>query len=279
MNIDFILVSFPPVPDGMWLATSAMLDVTLRKCMKLLGGLAVLKMMYDRYEGYEEMNVAIHIRTLFSALMMIVFFRYYKQLLMYFDHFIDALCIHESGGQLVVDKLRQLGHHPPPMQDPASFKALWRFLKFFLKFIPHLTFLGSHMGVIYFMHYIRAVSLLLMIQVGPIAALLSWLPGPFTKAFQQWRKSYVTISCQAITLQMFSVLSQSFGVAAIAQGKGAMIGHTVLSIVLLLIIFMTPSWTAKFIGGDTLGNFVSGVGGLVSKAGKIATKRLPVSKL
>lgn len=278
MNIDFILSSFPPLPDGMWVATSGMLDTTLSKCMKLLGGFVTLKMMHDWYEGYEEMNVSMHIRTLFRALALVVFFRYYKQLLMYFDYFIDALAIHESGTELAAEKLGSLGNLPGPVDDPMSFRAMWRYVKFFFKLIQHLAFLFSHMGAIYFMCYVRAVSMLLLVQLGPLAAVLSWLPGPFARAFQQWSKSYVTVSCWAITLRVFAVLSQSFGLAVMHQGPGAMLGHSLLSVVLFFMILMTPSWTAKFIGSEMLGGLVSGLQGWAVKAGQLAMKKIPVRK-
>ena len=278
MNIDFILSSFPPMPDGMWVATSGMLDATLSKCMKLLGGFVTLKMMYDWYENYEEMNVAMHIRTMLRALMMVVFFKHYKQLLMYFDHFIDALAIHESATALAVEKHRSLGNLPGPLDDPMSFRAMWRYTKFFFQLIQHLFFLFSHMGAIYFMHYVRAVSILVMVQVGPLAALLSWLPGPFARAFQQWSKSYVTVSCWAITLGVFAVLSQSFGVAVMHGGPGGILGHSMLSVVFFLMIFMTPSWTAKFIGSEMLGGLASGLQGWAVRAGQLAIKKIPIKK-
>ena len=55
------------------------------------------------------------------------------------------------------------------------------------------------------------------------------------------------------------------------------VAHTLLSIILLLAIFMTPTWTAKFMGSALLSNFVTSVGGLASKGGKMGvhyTKKL-----
>ena len=281
MSVDFILPSFPPMPEGMWVASSAMLDASISKCMKLLGGFVTLKMMHDWYESYEEMNVAMHVRTMLRALMMVVFFRYYKQLLMYFDHFIDALCIHDNGYDLVFDKLNRQGAPYEPFQG-GFFKSIWRAWRMLVDLVMQIVVLFTHGGLIGFMHYMRAISMLVMVQVGPLAALLSWLPGPFTRAFQQWSKSYVTVSCWAITLQVFWVLSQSFGAGVmttgVLEGPGARLGYFLLSIAMMLAILMTPSWTAKFIGGDMLGGLVSGLGGWVMRAGQLAVKKIPIKK-
>ena len=258
-----------------------MLDSTLSRCTQLLGGFVTLKMMYDWYERYDEGNGALPLRTLCSALAMVVFFRYYKQLLMYFDYFIDALCIHAHGGELVFEKLKELGTPHEPFQG-GFWKSLWQGYRMLVDLMMQLAVLFTHKGLICFMHYIRAVSLLLLVQVGPLAALLSWLPGPFSRAFEQWRKSYATVSCWAITLQVCWVLSQGFGAGVMQQdllaGPGARIGYVLLSIALLFAILMTPSWTARFIGGDMLGGFVSGLGGWSARAGQMALKRLPIKK-
>ncbi|MEM9417176.1 MAG: hypothetical protein AAF963_02375 [Bacteroidota bacterium] len=282
MSVDFILPSFPPLPDGMWIATSAMLDASISKCMKLLGGFVTLKMIHDWYESYEEMNISMHIRTLFRALMMVMFFRYYKSLLMFFDYFIDTLALHDNGYELVFNKLQGQGEAYKPFGG-GFLRSIWRAWRMLADLAMQIVVLFTHKGLIYFMHYIRAVSMLLLVQLGPMAAVLSWLPGPFSRAFQQWSKSYVTVSCWAITLQVFWVLSQGFGAGVmttdILEGPGARMGYILLSIALAFAILMTPSWTAKFIGGDMLGGFASGLRGWVARAGQLAMKKVPISAL
>lgn len=278
MNLDFILASFPPLPDGIWVATSGMIDASIRQCGRLLGGFVTLKMMYDWYEDYEQHSVAIHIRTLFSSLAMVLFFRYYKQVLMQFDHFIDMLCIHEHGGELIFEKFKSLGSNYEPIKG-FGFKAIGRYIKRFFDLLSQMVVLLSHGGAIYFMHYTRAVALLLLAQVGPVAALLSWLPGPFRGSFGQWMKNYASISCWAITLQVFWGLSQGFEATVRPQGVGALLGHLLLAVVLFLAILSTPTWTSNFINGNTLGGFTSGLGSLITKGGSAAMKRLSAKKL
>lgn len=277
MNIDFILPSFPPMPDGMWVASSGMIDASVRLCIKLLGGFVTLKIMHDWYEGYEEMNVAMHIRTLFKALMMVVFFSYYKPILMYFDYFIDMVSIHDHGSELVFDKFQSLGNNYEPIKG-FGFSAIGRYVKQFFEMMAQIVVLLTHGGAIYFMHYTRAVALLLLAQVGPIAALLSWLPGPFGGSFGQWMKNYASISCWAITLQVFWVLSEGFGTTIKLGGIGSQLGQVLLHIALFLAILSTPTWTSTFINGHTLGGFTSGLGGRVAGLGSAMMRRLPIKK-
>ena len=278
MNIDFILSSFPPMPDGVWVAASGMIDSSIRLCGRLLGGFVILKMMYDWYESYEEVSVAMHIRTLFRALAIIVFFRHYKQLLMYFDYFIDALCIHEDGGELVFDKFQSLGNNYEPIKG-FGFRAIGRYIKRLFELMAQIAVLFTHGGAIYFMHYTRAVALLLLAQVGPIAALLSWLPGPFGGSFQQWMKNYASISCWAITLQVFWVLAQGFGTNIKMVGIGSQLGLVLFHIALFLAILSTPTWTSNFINGNTLGSFTSGLWGRAMGLGSAVARRLPIKRL
>ena len=134
----------------------------------------------------------------------------------------------------------------------------------------------SHGVAVALMHYVKAVSLLVVVQFGPLAALFSLLPGPFKRSFSVWSKSYVNITCWTITLNIFWVLSKTFSTASLikAGGIGApfgeTLGYTCLSIVLFVAIFLTPTWTSKFIGGVLVPNMTTGLSLAAGKVGKLA---------
>ena len=280
MSVDLICPSFAPLPTSMWLATSAMIDVIIQKCWLLLAAFVTIKMLTDALQDYEQVSLATHLRTLLRALVMVVVLSYYKQLLMYFDYFIDSLCMHGDEGLVrAAQRLSDAGQVTKKV-DGSKLPSIWQVLKRLFSGLEKAISLLSHQGAIYFMHYLRAVALLVLMQLGPIALLLSWLPGPFQRSFQQWLKSYIAISCWAITLQIFWALSKAFtGVAWLREEEVVIepVAHMLLSIVLLIAIFMTPTWTAKFMGSALLSNFVTSVGGLASKGGKMGvhyTKKL-----
>ena len=282
MSVDLICPSFAPLPASMWVAASAMIDVIIEKCWLLLAAFVTIKILTDALQDYEQVSLATHLRTLFRALVMVVVLSYYKQLLMYFDYFIDSLCMHgDEGLARAAQRLSDTGQVKKEV-DVTKLSSIWQALKSIFSVLEKVIALLSHQGAIYLMHYLRAVALLVLMQLGPLAMLLSWLPGPFQGSFQQWLKSYITISCWAITLQIFWALSKAFAGVAWLGDVGLVeeiepVAHTLLSIILLIAIFMTPTWTAKFMGSAMLSNFVTSVGGLASQGGKIGvhyTKKL-----
>ncbi len=271
MSLDLICPSFAPLPTSMWVAASAMIDVIIQKCWLLLAAFVTIKVLTDALQDYEQVSLAVHLRTLFRALVMVVVLSYYKQLLMYSDYFIDSLCIHGDGHELALQKISALNEQG----SEPNFILKW--IKKIAKRLLDFSNLITHTGAIYFMHYLRAIALLVLMQLGPLAMLLSWLPGPFQRSFQQWLKSYVHISCWAITLSILAVFIDAFRGASLQGGVIPTLAYNLLSLILLIAIFMTPTWTAKFVGSALLGNFVTSVGGLASQGGKIGvhyTKKL-----
>ena len=127
--------------------------------------------------------------------------------------------------------------------------------------------------------------LLVLMQLGPFAMLLSWLPGPFQGSFQQWLKSYIHYFLLGHHPAVSSAVVDAKPLAGACLVRGCRhyveeiepVAHTLLSLILLIAIFMTPTWTAKFMGSTMLSNFVTSIGGLASQGGKIGvhyTKKL-----
>ena len=113
------------------------------------------------------------------------------------------------------------------------------------------------------MHYIKAISLLVLATIGPVAALFSLLPGPFRSSINTWSKGYINVSCWTITLTILDALSNNFA----SYSKGPEFSQALLSFVIFIMAFFTPTWTSKLIGGVNLGNVAAGLGTSPAKIG------------
>lgn len=271
MKLDLICPSFPPLPESIWIAASAMLDRVIQKCWLMLAAFVVVKILTDALTTYDQVSLATHLKTLFKALGIVVLLSYYKSILMCFDYFIDSVCIHTDGTQLGTDKLSSLAG-PPDQTGVIARTGLFKLFQGLFETIFGLINILSHNGAVVFMHYMRAVALLILMQLGPLASLLSLLPGPFQRSFQTWLKSYVAISCWAITLSIFVGFIQAFRGVHLASDEAPAIAYGFLSLILLIAIFLTPTWTSRFIGSATLGNFIAGVGAAAGRIGRTALK-------
>ena len=137
--------------------------------------------------------------------------------------------------------------------------------------IPNLISILSHPGLIAFVHYFRSIGLFIAIATGPFAALMSLLPGPFKHGWTTWSRTYATISCWAITLNLFKIMS------TMLREKSALIDYnstyhlfqgaassTGFAIALWIAILMTPIWTSIFIGHAIAPNIGAGMRNVVS---------------
>lgn len=279
-DLDLILPSCAAIPRSMWIATSAMLDEMIPKCWKLLGAFVTIKMLWDAFSDIDNGRISlhVHIKTLFQTLCIAVFLAYYKSFLMVFDYFIDCLCIQTSGQSIAMDKLKAMeeGIYRPSRGIFGGLLILVRLAKLLLSCILPAICVLSHGGAIMLMHYVRVVSMIILMQFGPIAVVFSLLPGPFKQSFHTWIRGYINVSCWAITLNILWVFVNAFGTASwlIVGGRTVSItesvavesvAHALLSIVLFIAIFCTPSWTSKFVSSANLPNLLAGIGLLAGK--------------
>jgi hypothetical protein len=107
--------------------------------------------------------------------------------------------------------------------------------------------------------------------------LFSILPGPFKKG---WAHSYIHVTCWAITLNIFRILVKAFTAVSLFTEPGSVstffseaIGHTFLSLILFIAIFLTPAWTSKFIGPTVTAPLGASVSLLLCRLGMIAGSR------
>lgn len=249
-SIDFILPTCHGLPDAIWITSSEMLDVMLKKCWLLLGSFVVIKMLVSALSdvGAERFSLRTHLNILFQALLIAVFFTYYKTFLMTFDHFIDGLCVFN---RITFQTTQEM---------PTKHAWLNSILRGLLDFYNDFLLLITHAGAVKLMHYIKSIILLVLLQFGPLAALFSLLPGPFKQSFNTWVKSYLYVSCWTLTLAIMDVLANSFRFL-----KEDAVAYPILYLVLYIAIVLTPSWTAKLISGASTVNLLSGIGMTVGK--------------
>lgn len=247
-SIDFILPSCYGLPESMWLMASSMLDIILKKCWLLLGAFVVIKMLVSAFGdvGEERFSLRTHLNILFQALLIAVFFTYYKTFLMTFDYFIDSLCIFD--GSVLRTKINSI--------EKAEGSIIKRFL---LDYLKEAMVFATQEGAVKFMHYIKSVALLVLSQLGPFAALFSLLPGPFSASFKTWSKGYINVSCWTLTLAITDMLVSGLQINSEES-------QVILSCVLFIVTLFTPTWTAKLISGVNIGNLAAGVGSAPGKA-------------
>ena len=278
-DLDFILPSCPGVPDSMWVATSSMIDVITKKCWRLFGVFLAVKFISDAWVelAHGKFELRTHVKTVFQAMMIGVFLAYYKSLLMFFDHFIDSLCVFDQEAlcasiERIQDRLPN--YEPRQSAGQSWFLVIKLLAKMVLDFFPKLVALLTHGGAVALMHYIKVIALLVTSQFGPLAALFSLLPGPFKRGFATWAKSYLNITCWTITINIFWVLTKAFSTTSFwIESSTATslleegLGHALFSIVLFIAIFLTPTWTSKFIGGAITANVATALSVAISRLG------------
>jgi hypothetical protein len=122
------------------------------------------------------------------------------------------------------------------------------------------------------MRYIKAVTLVMMVPFSPLAAMLSLLPGPFKRSWSHWAKSYVHVTCWSITLGIFQALVDAFTKVSrsivpntVSSFFEETVGHALLYTVLLVAIFLTPTWTSKLIGHAIIANIWDSINMTASK--------------
>ena len=272
-SVDFILPSCYGLPEAIWIAASAMLDTILTKCWALLGAFLVIKLLVSAWGdvGEERFSLRTYLKILFQGLLIALFLTYYKTFLMTFDYFIDSICVFDSDVFQPTKELKEpsgsawFGFLKSPIQTLLDNWAQW-------------LVLFTHGGAVKLMHYVKSVTLLVLLQFGPLAALFSLLPGPFKQSFSTWSKSYLNVSCWTITLNILWVLSNSFSRVAIetAGNPSSLLGekmaYTMLSLVLFIAIFLTPTWTSKLINGVNPANLTAGIGMVAEKIVGMAKK-------
>lgn len=285
MVLCFKLETCVGVPEHMWLTCDAMITATIELCWKLFASFLVIRLLKDGLDDLAngKVDLRTHAITLIKATCIGTFLLYYKEILSLFDDFINIFCVS-------VDVKSHLFLHGRIVEDirnegmPGHFPLLSKAINWFLYQIPQLLSAVTHEGAITIVQYFRTIGLFIAIAMGPFAALFSLLPGPFKHGWTTWSRTYATISCWAITLNLFKLLSvlsvkssmdlNDAGKLKLFQGLG---DTTMFSFVLLVAIIGTPIWTSIFIGHAITPNIGAGLrqGFSVAKAvyDKVSNKK------
>jgi hypothetical protein len=272
ISLDFTLPSCPGIPESMWMAASSMIDAIIKRSWLYLGTFVTIQLIVHAFMdiAHGTLDIRAAIRTLSHAFLIACFFKYYKPLLIFFDGFIDQIGnIEEVGLDNWLEK--EKGRLHAFLDKPSILGFFRNCINIILDFLPKIIFLFTHKGAICYMHYIKAVTLVIMSQLGPLAALFSLLPGPFKKGWSSWVSSYIHVTCWSITLKVFWLLSKAFANASSCLEPtlepipsdtffSETIGYTILSYILLFSIFLTPAWTTKFMGQATAVNLGAAFG-------------------
>jgi len=271
-DIDFVLFSCAGIPDSMWAATSVMLEASTKRCWRLLGAFLAFKMLSEAFTSLqsERLSVRPQLKALFEAFLIALWLAYYKPLLMQLDELVMSLSFFEEE---VMSQARERASLPVKKIEGwlGWFQMLSGFLQGWVEKCAKGLFVLSHSGAVALMRYVRAVSVLISVQLGPFSALLSLLPGPFRKSFSLWSRSYVQLMSWHIVLDVLAMLSRAFAEASKAQAEGAALAlgehlsYSCLSIVLFVAIFLTPTWSGQLVSGGAVGNLLTGLSVLGEK--------------
>lgn len=263
MVLCFKLETCPNMPEHMWLTCDAIITATIALCWKLFASFLVIRLLKDGIDDLAngKVDLRTHVITILNATIIATFLLYYKETLVFLDNFINMFCVSVAEGSEHV--IYDIGKDT--FMDPHVFS--WKKLVNQVLFtIPDLLSVLSHNGAIGLVQYFRAIGLFIAIAMGPFAALMSLLPGPFRHGWITWTRTYLTISCWAITLNLFKIMS------TMLREKAALIDYnstdhlfqgvassTLLTIALWIAILMTPIWTSIFIGHAIAPNIGAGV--------------------
>ena len=272
MVLCFELKTCSGIPEHMWLTCEAIISATITLCWKLFASFLVIRLLKDGLDDLAngKVDLRTHANTILRATFISIFLLYYKDILSFFDEFIDVFCISVDARSHVFlhgriqEDIREAG-------TPGHFSFLKSFINGLLYMIPQILSAVTHEGAISIVQYFRAIGLFIAIAMGPFSALFSLLPGPFKHGWTTWSRTYATISCWAITLNLFKLLStMSVKTATELNDAGAMklfqgtVDTTMFSLVLLVAIFGTPIWTSIFIGHAITPNIGAGMRNVVS---------------
>lgn len=252
MTEKLIIPSCIGIPDLMWQITSASLIQIKSICLKLLVLVVTLRILIDFYNDIMDSQISLrkYIKLIFSTIMIILALKYYEEIIIFQDKIVTTIF------NIDISKFEISNN---PNTELSLFKLPSILLKIFTRTITKLFFLFTHKGALLLMYYLRSILLVISVHFGPIAMILSFLPGPFKNSFKIWVKSYLYVSSWIITLKLLEALSKAL-LNPNLTNEGASFSHNLLSLIFFFLIFLTPAITSKIFGivnYPNLGNAVS----------------------
>jgi hypothetical protein len=284
--LTFYLSSCEGIPNAMWQYISNLITLSLSTCEKILPVAFLARLIYDEVQNRRKgvIDLRVHASTIFTTILIFVFFKNYKWCLEALDGLIQAFYFYvpvELNADQAADQAGKWATFIKKLKanleifNPSNWSTL------LLAKLQEYSILA--------MQYFRAILLLIASIFGPIATLTYFINR---NGFSSWLGSYLNLSCWGITLNVFEGIVHAHKSAAITSGTGS-ISFVVGSAVIAFLIFMTPTITSQFIGNAILPNlapvvnFVSrgisytgrAAGGLASKALSYIPGVGPIAKI
>ena len=240
------------IPDSIWNALSLNIDAITEKSWEILPLVVLFKMIYDFtvYAGTEHITIKTHIRTLLKTFMIAFFLVFYKNFLMVVDDvigFFSSLDVDYNEALAAIRKknmeeLNDLSFAKKIIKIPAL--VLGKTISGWTYFISFAT----HQGSIVFMDCVKSTIIVILSHLGPIAAVISILPGPFSNSLSTWLRNFVSIFAWSITLSVLQKIINAVNDSLHVSNKFTDNLFIIpASIALLICIFLTPMWTSMFL--------------------------------
>jgi hypothetical protein len=249
------------ITESLWQVVTINIDAIVNKCWQVLPVLVLVKLLYDFIinSGTEQITIKDHIRTILRTILIAFFLAFYKDFLMMIDNAIGIFSNLEVDYKEALNILENKKLEALKNMSTARKIAQYPFL-ILSKLVGTVSYGFSfltHQGSIIFMDSLKSIILVILSHFGPIAAVISILPGSFSNSFNSWLRNYVNIFAWTITLSILQKLVNLINETFII-GNNLFIAP--VSIALLIVILLTPLWTAMFLGNSISSGIMSVIG-------------------
>ncbi len=252
------------IPDSLWDIVSINIDAIIKKSWQFLPAIVLVRLLYDFivYSGTENISIKSHVRTLLRTFFIAFFLAFYKEFLMVVDSIVGSFSSLDTDYEKALKMMNK--KNIEYIENTSLIKQAIRY-PFLMLFksankLGNMVLFLTHQGSILFMDSLKSIILIVLSHFGPVAAVLSILPGMFSGTLSTWLRNYVNIFGWTITLSILQKLVfmiDKIKVNSYKLGDSAIILPT--SIVLLIAIFLTPLWTSMFLGNSVSSGIMSGI--------------------
>jgi hypothetical protein len=248
--IDFILPTCPGIPDSMWIAAGRFVGYVSKISLSLLSAGFLIRLLFSGISDSSDgrVNVFGYVKLIARTAGLLFFIIKAKNIFFTWEVFMDELCPY--AGEIL--------QHGVVDADAGSATSLFTALGKLILGLPKLAFfLFTVEGAVIVVNYFKSIKLIFLCIVGPLAAGLTLFPF-FSKSFSTWIRSFITVSFQAFTLEVFSVLNASSLVSDLSSATP--LAQMIISICMFFAVLMTPVWTSMFVSSVMTPNLMGGIG-------------------
>ncbi|MHB9146896.1 MAG: hypothetical protein ACYC2U_00265 [Candidatus Amoebophilus sp.] len=285
-NLDFYLSTCEGLHEFMWQTTASIINWVISICWKAFPFCLFIRLASDeatnRYNGVIDFKV--HLKTIYTAILIAYFLANYKRILESFDEFINIFHFSEP------ESLKIMGKSAPEAQQTNDSLPWYKNItdrlskegNIILQYLSDQAagYLSAgaykiHKAFIYIMHYAKVYLLLLTALIGPIAAVGTLLPTFIRTNFSTWARSYFNIACWGIVLNIFKAFAEAHRRAAESSSGFIDTGaYTFSSAILVICILLTPTITSQFIGSAITPNLANIAHHATTKGSKLLSRSI-----